>query len=67
MNTAKVVIREVQGYSGFQVRQLFAERIPSLMLSNQNVRKRTLCLHQSSIGAVRQFQIAVIQRATRDI
>jgi hypothetical protein len=27
MNTAKIVIREVQGDSGFQVRQLFAERI----------------------------------------
>ena len=27
MNTAEIVVREVQGDSGFQVRQLFAERI----------------------------------------
>jgi hypothetical protein len=45
MNTAKIVIREVQSYSGFQVRQLFAEPI----------RKARKAAHRRSHGQVLSF------------
>ena len=54
MNTAEIVMREMQGNRGFQVRQLFAERIRQPRKSpHRHSHREVLSFHKRSADMVR--------------